>query len=219
MGTDSKYLEEAMAELERSLETFSNNAEITSLIVNNLENRLDEAKSPRTNREANEMSIQGGKTDVIALFNKRFERDTIFDGVYWTKLPNNEYWRINIEELFSKIWWLEQQIDDEFLYDNIVNVKTYIRYYRNNTCEFDLRYMSYACKRTHNYIEREKQKDRLTIYEHKYNITKSKVTAKEIETGKKVYKYVVTYESKPILVEDTGHYITLETGCYKWVEE
>lgn len=219
MGTDSKYLEEAMAELERSLETFSDNVEITSLIVNNLENRLDEAKSLITNREANEMNIQGGKTDLIALFNEKFERDNVFDSVYWTKLPNNEYWRINIEELFSKIWWLEQQIDDEFLYDNIVNAKTYMRYYKNNTCEFDLRYMSYACKRTHNYVEREKQKDRLTIYEHKNNITKNKVTAKDIETGKKVYKYVVTYRSKPILVEDTGRYITLETGCYKWVEE
>lgn len=218
MGTDCRGLEEAMAELERSLETFSDNVEITSLIVNNLENRLDEAKSLKTNREANEMNIQGGKTNVIALFNERFERDNVFDDVYWTKLPNNEYWKINIEELFRKIWWLEQQIDDEFLYDNIVNAKTYMRYYKNNTCEFDLRYMSYACKRTHNYVEREKQKDRLTIYEHK-NITKNKVTAKEIETGKKVYKYVVTYESKPILVEDTGHYITLKTGCYKWVEE
>ena len=51
------------------------------------------------------------------------------------------------------------------------------------------------------------------------NSSENKVTAKEIETGKKVYKYVVTYRSKPILVEDTGHYITLETGCYKWVEE
>lgn len=328
MGTDSKYLEEAMAELERSLGTFSNNEEITSLIVNNLDSQLKvqidaykikkeiieelnmekiyldfsrvqaiiqmlvdmsckinlgiyhlcyytdsyyafydsrailfwfenynviwnidtmdvkvekevngckvlvtntinnnykcdvvDTKSPRTCREVNEMNIQGGKTNVIALFNKRFERDNVFDDVYWTKLPNNEYWRINIEELFRKIWWLEQQIDDEFLYDNIVNAKTYMRYYKNNTCEFDLRYMSYVCKRTRNYVEREKQKDRLTIYEHKHNITKNKVTAKEIETGKKVYKYVVTYRSKPILVEDTGRYITLETGCYKWVEE
>lgn len=219
MGTDSKYLEEAMAELERSLETFSDNVEITSLIVNNLENRLDETKSLKTNREANEMSIQGGKANVIALFNERFERDNVFDGVYWTKLLNNEYWKINIEELFSKIWWLEQQIDDEFLYDNIVNAKTYIRYYKNNTCEFDLRYMNYACKRTHNYVEREKQKDRLTIYEHKYNIRKNKVTAKEIETGKKVFKYIVTYRSKPFYCEETGNNIYLETGCYKWVEE
>lgn len=36
---------------------------------------------------------------------------------------------------------------------------------------------------------------------------------------KKVYKYVVTYRSKPILVEETGNHIYLETGCYKWVEE
>lgn len=36
---------------------------------------------------------------------------------------------------------------------------------------------------------------------------------------KKVYKYVVTYRSKPILNEETGNYIHLETGCYKWVKE
>ena len=51
------------------------------------------------------------------------------------------------------------------------------------------------------------------------SLRKNKVTAKEIETGKKVYKYVVTYRSKPFYCEETGHYITLETGCYKWVEE
>lgn len=36
---------------------------------------------------------------------------------------------------------------------------------------------------------------------------------------KKVYKYVVTYRSKPFYCEETGNYIHLETGCYKWVEE
>lgn len=120
MGTDSKYLEEAMAELERSFGTFSDNVEITSLIVNNLENRLD--------------------------------------NVY----VNNEVFSLSNRELTG----------DSF---------------------------------SGNYI--------------KSSLRENKVTAKEIETGKKVYKYVVTYESKPILVEETGHYITLETGCYKWVEE
>lgn len=36
---------------------------------------------------------------------------------------------------------------------------------------------------------------------------------------KKVYKYIVTYRSKPFYCEETGNNIYLETGCYKWVEE
>ena len=51
------------------------------------------------------------------------------------------------------------------------------------------------------------------------NSSENKVTAKEIETGKKVFKYVVTYRSKPFYCEETGNNIYLETGCYKWVEE
>ena len=51
------------------------------------------------------------------------------------------------------------------------------------------------------------------------SLRKNKVTAKEIETGKKVFKYVVTYRSKPFYCEETGNNIYLETGCYKWVEE
>ena len=51
------------------------------------------------------------------------------------------------------------------------------------------------------------------------SLKKNKVTAKEIETGKKVFKYVVTYKSKPFYCEETGNNIYLETGCYKWVEE
>ena len=51
--------------------------------------------------------------------------------------------------------------------------------------------------------------------EYKYN----KLKAMTQVARKKVYKYVTTYRSKPILVEETGNYIYLETGCYKWVEE
>lgn len=50
-----------------------------------------------------------------------------------------------------------------------------------------------------------------------YNSNKSKVMTQVAR--KKVYKYVTTYRSKPILVEDTGNYIHLETGHYEWIEE
>lgn len=191
MGTDSKYLEEAMAELERSLGTFSNNAEINLLTINNLESRLDNVS----------------KQDKHLL-------GTICDSPYTD--TNTYYHLLNLIKRFEK-----DHKNEKYLYDDLIGNK-YVRFYENSTLQYDLEHKKMRVNYdVENYVKRISSD---VVYksetqDFRNSLKQSKVTAKEIETGKKVYKYVVTYESKPILVEDTGHYITLETGCYKWVEE
>lgn len=210
MGTDCRDLEEAMAEVEAIFGTFSNNAEINSLTINNLKSRLDNVCVDKPYAD-----IQGG-----------------VEGVLHTLAENNMCLRkAQYEFLVSRIAFYEKDMDrGEFLYDSVIEEYCepfYIRYYKHFTFRFWCKGLYCECRRTNNYVHdlpvlkevHSSLETRSSGNSIADSLKQSKVTAKEIETGKKVYKYVVTYESKPILVEDTGHYITLETGCYKWVEE
>lgn len=68
-------------------------------------------------------------------------------------------------------------------------------------------------------IENEKEVENPLVKFITENLNTQSKENQIMSNKKKVYKYVVTYRSKPILNEETGNYIHLETGCYKWVEE
>ena len=221
MGTDSKYLEEAMAELERSFGTFSDNMELTSLIVNNLENRLDNVCVDKTYAD-----IQGGHLEVFSLFNRELAGD-VFNGYYVKKYDGEKfvYQKVGLDLLFKKISILEKDFEkDEYLYGSIIGY-SYIRYYKHHTIAYRLDLGVINEYSEENYVSNEITRDvkgKIVTSSGNYiadSLRKNKVTAKDIETGKKVFKYVVTYRSKPFYCEETGNNIYLETGCYKWVEE
>lgn len=68
-------------------------------------------------------------------------------------------------------------------------------------------------------IENEKEVENPLVKFITENLNTQSKENQIMSNKKKVYKYVVTYRSKPILNEETGNYIHLETGCYKWVKE
>lgn len=219
MGTDSKYLEEAIVELENLYGALGDSRTTTEIT------EISEFANGYLHG-GNNMSIQGGQLKVLELFDNELAGDK-FNG-YFIKTYDGEkfvYTRINLDVLFNKISRLEKGFEkDEYLYGSIIG-NSYVRYYKHHTIAYrlDLEMINEYSKE--NYVSNEISRDvkgEIVTSSGNYiadSLKQNKVTAKEIETGKKVFKYVVTYESKPILVEDTGHYITLETGCYKWVEE